>query len=478
MDYLKDLRTWIAKLEEIGALRRIKGAHWDLEIGTITELIRERPNPPGLLFEQIPGYPPNYRVYVDLRGNFEKQAAYLGIPNPGSYMGFVLAMKERQKSKVQLIPPKIVKEAPCFENVYTGKDINLFKFPTPKWHELDGGRYIGTGDICILRDPDSGYVNLGIYRIMIHDENTLGVYISPGKHGRIILEKYHSKGKNCPVAVTFGHDVKTYEAASFSSPFGSSEYDYAGGLLGEPIEVFEGEYTKLPIPVSAEIVVEGEIPVGEVRPEGPFAEGGGYYAHGKQPEPIIRVKRLLHRNDPIIYGHPHLISEAIYCRDPWPRRDAQIWDEMERAGVPDIRGVWRLGSRWVVISIKQRYPGHAKQALMAAAASHTGAYHNTHFVVVDEDIDPTNVHEVLWAMGNRMSPETDVEIIKRCWSTPLDSMIRKGTPKEACFQSRTLLDACKPYEWIKEFPEDYRLRKELREEAVKKWKDEIIGKNG
>ncbi len=475
MDYHKDLRTWIDKVESIGALRRIKGAHWDLEIGTITELIRERPNPPGLLFEQIKGYPPNHRVYVDLRGNFEKQAAFLGIPNPGSYIGFVKAMKQIQKSQVPLIPPKIVKEAPCFENIHKGKDIDLFEFPTPRWHELDGGRYIGTGCIVITRDPDLGYVNLGVYRIMIHNKDTLGIYVSPGKHGRIILEKYHSKGKACPIAATFGHDLKSYEAASFASPFGSSEYEYAGGLLGKPDEVFEGEVTKLLIPASAEIAVEGEIPPGEFIPEGPFAEGGGYYAHGQQPEPFIKVKTLYHRNDPIIFGHPHLISEAIYHKDTWPRRDAQIWDELERAGVPDVQGVWKMASRWVCVSIKQRYPGHAKQALMVAAGCHTGAYHNTHFVVVDEDIDPTNVDEVLWAMGNRVSPETDVEVLKRCWSTPLDSMIRKGTPKEACFQSRTLIDACKPYEWIDEFPKDYRLRKELREDVMKKWKNVIEG---
>ncbi len=475
MEYLKDMRTWINKVEEIGALRRVKGAHWDLEIGTITELIREQLNPPGVLFEDIKGYPPGYRIYVDLKGNFKKQAAFLGIPEPDSLMGFVKAMKGRQKSKVKPVAPRIVKDAPCFENVHTGKDINLFEFPAPKWHDLDGGRYIGTGCITYTRDPDSGYINMGVYRIMIQDETTLGIYISPGKHGRIILEKYHSKGKPCPVVVTFGHDLLTYAAASFEYPYGSSEYEYAGALYGKPIDVFEGEHSKILIPASAEIVVEGEIPSGELREEGPFAEGGGYYAHGKQPEPIIKVKAILHRNDPILHGHPHLISEAIYQRDRWAR-SAQIWDEMERAGVPDIRGVWIMASRWIVVSIKQRYPGHAKQALLVASGCHTGGYHYTHTVVVDEDIDPTNIDEVLWAMGNRMSPATDVETIKRCWSTPLDSMIRKGTPKEACFQSRTLMDACKPYEWIDEFPKDYRLRKELREEVMKKWKNEIIGK--
>ena len=93
------------------------------------------------------------------------------------------------------IPPKFVETGPVMQNVMTGDAIDVTKFPAPQWHPKDGGRYIGTGSYNIMRDPDEGWINCGTYRVMIHDEKTLGFYISPGKHGRQIREKYKARGE-------------------------------------------------------------------------------------------------------------------------------------------------------------------------------------------------------------------------------------------------------------------------------------------
>ena len=141
--------------------------------------------------------------------------------------------------------------------------------------------------MCIRDSPDSGWVNLGTYRVMIHDENTLAFYISPGKHGRIMREKYYAKGEPCKVAISFGHDPLIFLAGGMEVPNGVCEYDWVGGLQKAPVPVIIGGYTGLPIPAAAEIVIEGESVPGEERNEGPFGEWTGYYASSMRAEPTI-----------------------------------------------------------------------------------------------------------------------------------------------------------------------------------------------
>jgi len=228
-------------------------------------------------------------------------------------MEFIKMWKERMKN-IELVPPKKVKDGPVLENIIRGKDIDIYKFPTPKWHELDGGRYIGTGDVMITKDPMK-LVNLGTYRVMIHDKETLAFYISPGKHGKIHSEKYFSRQQNCKVAISFGHDPLLALVGGTEIPYGVCEYDYAGGICGQPLEVIEGEYSGLPIPANAEIVIEGEAVFDEVRAEGPFGEWTGYYASSKRNEPIIKIKSIMHRDNPILLGYPRVAWRPALSSD-------------------------------------------------------------------------------------------------------------------------------------------------------------------
>jgi len=131
--------------------------------------------------------------------------------------------------------------------------------------------------------------------VMVHDAKRVGVWMSPGKHGRQIREKYFKRGEPCPVLVSCGHDPLLFLAGGNELRFGLSEYDYAGGHRGEPFEVIESELYGLPLPAHAEIVLEGEMIPGDVAPEGPFGEFTGYYAGGKSEQPVIRVRRIYHR---------------------------------------------------------------------------------------------------------------------------------------------------------------------------------------
>src|SRR3990170_261824 len=304
------------------------------------------------------------------------------------------------------LPPTSVANGPVMENILEGPAVDLLKFPTPRWNELDGGRYIGTDCVVVTRDPEEKWVNLGTYRVMVHDKNTLGLYISPGKDGRIQMEKAFKRNEPFPVAMTFGHDPLLTYIASFHLPWGTSEYDYAGWVKGRPVEVITGPVTGLPIPARAEIAVEGFVFPGEVKEEGPFGEFTGYYASDKQRAPLVKVQSLMYRNNPILTGTPMGRPPAVVFYDLIS--SATLWNAMEAAGIPDIRGVYMIHaaptSMFTVVSIKQRYPGHARQTGAAAIACRGGAYMGRYYVIVDEDIDPSNIDEVIWAIATRSDP--------------------------------------------------------------------------
>ncbi|MBI4267817.1 MAG: UbiD family decarboxylase [Chloroflexi bacterium] len=463
-----DLRDWLKELESRSALRTIRGLHWDLEIAvasrrTVGERNLPDEDPRAILFDDIVGYPSGYRVFV---GSPDPRlgALCLGVPESDSPRQIYDSIRRKipeWEASLTKFDPKVVKSGPILENIDSGKDVNLFKFPAPKWHELDGGRYIGTGDAVITQDPDKREINLGAYRIMVHDEKTVGLYVSPGHHGRLHYENYHARGQACPVAISVGQHPLISVIAGTPVPFGQ-EYNVIGAISGEPVEVIREEVTGLPIPAASEIVIVGWCPPSRARIEGPFGEWTGYYASLERPTPIVEVERVYYRNNPIITGSGTPAGGFT---------NAILHNHLEKCGIPDIKAVGGLGRLWMVISIKQRYGGHARQAALAASqASPIGAYHGRYVVVVDEDIDPNDMRQVLWAIGTRSDPEKDIDIVRRLWSTPLDPTIHK--PTKDFSNSRAIIDACRPFEWIDEFPKVISWSPEL----VRKVQEKVQGK--
>ena len=469
----RDLREWIQEFDKMGELRYAEGVDWNLELGAISDVSLHKFGSPAIIFQKIKGYEEGGRVLVNPSGSPRRAGLLLGIP--GTESKTQLAQEWRKKVRdLRLIPPKTVATGPIKENVFQGDEVDLFKLPVPFWHKLDGGRYLGTGCVVITRDPDDGWVNLGTYRGMVHDKSSMSLYMDPGRHGRIHRNKYFQRNKPFPVAMVFGCDLSIYIFSQISmAPYGVSEYDYAGGLRGEPVEVIIGEYTGLPIPASAEIVIEGECLPNDMKEEGPFGEWTGYYASGAREEPVIRVKTLMHRNDPIIHGSPPVRppSNINYLRAII--KSASMWDAIEKAGVPDVKGVWchEVGGTWLfhVISIKQRYPGHAKQAALIASQCQEGVSLGRFTITVDDDIDPANLEEVVWAMCTRCDPERSIDIIRRCLSSPLDPVFNKNDPAFNALNSRAIIEACKPFEWIEDFPQMVGIDPEEKNEIEKKW---------
>ena len=473
----RDLREWLDKVDRLGELKRVGGVGWDKEMGALVEMCyrRKASKTPALLFDDVPGYPHGFRCLYGMMNSPLRFALTLGLDTEGA-TGTIDYLKRyrRRMSRIEYIAPTEVDSSPLLENVLEGDDVDLFRFPVPVHHELDGGRYIGTACSVITRDPDTGWINAGTYRIHAAERNIAACYISPGKHGRLHRTKYFERGEHCPAVAVVGLDPMLFLASRFQVPPGLSELDWVGGMRGEPLKVLKGRYTDLPIPVNSEIVLEGEFRCDETRPEGPFGEWPGYYAGGTKEEPVFRIKRILFRNNPIMTcaasnkpPHAHLFERAFI-------RSAGLWDGLEKASVPDIKGVWvhesGAGRTFNVVSIEQKYHGHSRQAGMLATQMVPVAYGNRWTVVVDHDIDPSSLEEVIWAMGTRCDPQEDLELTRKCWSSRIDPM-RSG---EALYNSRVMVDACIPYERRADFPKVAETSAELRARMIAKYQDKFV----
>ena len=469
------LRSFIEAAREIGECIEIKDANWDLEIGTVTEAAAEKiDEPPMLLFDRIKDYPEGFRVVCLPLASKKRVALILDLPIDKSKLELT-RLAARKISGAKPLPPREVADGPVMENVITGKDMDLFKFPVLRCHTGDGGRYIGSGDSLINRDPDSGYVNVGTYRMQVHSPDLLGLWMSPGQQGRAICERYWAEGKACPVVATFGGDPLVFLTSHIKFPWGKSEFDVAGGIRGAPIEVIPGPVTGLPIPANAEIAIEGEVPPPseQSHAEGPFGEWTGYYSGGTvgtgENQPVIRVKAIYHRNNPILMNMAPLWPGAP--ENGIQFRSGLIWDQIEAAGVPDVTGVYAYNSYFVVVAIRQRYPGHARQAGMAALAAAGAARNGRFIVVVDDDIDPTDIKEVLWAIQTRVEPIEDIETMDGYWSTPLDPRISPQKRERGDYtNSRAVLYAVRPFVWRDKFPKVNRAEKELMREMMDKYR--------
>lgn len=480
----RDLRDWLQNVERRGELLKFSGASWKFEMGSMADMLQkqEKHRMPAVLFDDIPGYPRGFRTLFSMTSSPWRIAHTLGLPEDELECQKLVSNWRRKAKELKAIAPKVVKDAPVQENVDTGAAIDLYKFPVPLCHELDGGRYVGTACAMVQKDPDEGWVNLGTYRGMLVDRDHMGFHAVEAQHGRVIANKYFSRGQAMPIAVAIGIDPALYCAASQPmTGWGASEYHFAGGLKGAPLEVFEG-LSGLPLPASAEIIIEGECRPGEFVDEGPFGEFHGYYANlGMKPvkEPLIHVKAVYYRNNPILTCSSPSIPPHDTSLMGCTLKSMLIWEKLEKLGIPGVRGVWchEFGAGWYfnVISIEQMYTGHSRVVgdIAALINTHSGRY----TVVVDDDIDPADIDQVMWAVVTRRRPHEAIEIMSRCPATstdpaiPLEEKLKYETLPKPMYSSRVVIDACRPLEHKKDWYPIARVSPELSEDLRSKYPD-------
>lgn len=473
---MHDLRHWLKQVDEMGELKVIsQPLDWNEETSALNYMVSQHEGSPALLLENIKGAAPGFRALYNLFGTSkERIATASGLPQNKSLTELIEMVRDRFRTKIP--PVKLpAEQAVVNENVLFEDKADITIFPAPKMWPLDGGRYLGTWDLFITRDLEDGHFNIGTYRQMVKSPKELFVYWSPGKDARLQAERYWQRGLSFPVAAVYGPEPLMFMVSSQTLPKTESEYDYAGGLAGQPVEVFESPVTGLLLPANAEIIIEGTMRPGNNAMEGPFGEFTGYYGRPEASTPIIDVQCVRYRSNPILTCA--LMADYPACEQSLffsIVRSARIWADLQKLGIPGIQGVFAFpeaagGFGATAVSIEQRYPGHAAQTAALTAQVPAGAYYGKYTIVVDEDVDPTDIHQVLWAMSTRSDPATDIDILRSTWSTYLDPT--KNPPEERPYGSKALINACKEHKHLKQFSKRSRLRREVYERLVKRWGD-------
>ena len=473
IDY-DDLREWLEHAERLGEVRHVKGATWQEDIGLAAEAILRAEHGPCVVFDEIPGCQKGFRLLLNMFAGTRRNMTF-GLPDHLKKWELSEAYRDAFLKDMKLVTHEIVDDGPVFENVMMGDDVDVLKFPSPVWHEKDGGRYIGTGTYSITRDPEENWLNAGAYRAQVHDKNSVGVLMAAGHHGYLHRNKYWKKGEPLPIVMVLGGDPLAFFYGGTEAPYGVFEMDIIGGMRGRPVKMVKGRITGLPFPAHAEVVLEGYVTPDKRITEGPFGEWTGHYAGGARPHPVLDIKAIYHRNDPILVGVPPMgAGPDEMARYRAVMRSAMVKQNMTAAGVPEVQQVWCHeigGSRMLHgISIKQKYPGHATQAGFIAAQCGAAAYASKYVIVVDDDVDVTDLDHLLWAMLTRTEPKESIQFIENSWDSPADP--RLSHEKRAVgdmTHSVAVINACKPYHWRDKFPPSNTPSPEVARKAKEKF---------
>lgn len=443
-----DLREWITRLEdELEVVRVTAKVDWDKEIGGITQRVFDEEGP-ALLFENIKGYENTRcrKLFTASLSTYSRIALMWGLPKGTPYPQLIQHYLENKR---RFIKPVMVKSGPVKENIVKGDEVNLNDFPVPLWHSRDGGRFIGTFQGVVTKDPESGWVNVGMYRMQLHDRNHTGITIFPGQHIWFHYRKYRKLGKPMPMAVVMGWDQVLPASACSSQPLGVCEYDVMGGLRGEAVELVKCETVDLEVPASAEIVLEGEVSVdfSEFMMEGPFGEYTGYYAGEASRKPVFTVRCITHRNDPILQGtmegvpinEDHRISSVNHSAELLEGLRERMW------GVKAINVDPSTGWTNVFVQIDNSYLGQVHQVAANVWSLGISNMVGKNVFVFDEDVDIFDLKKVMWALAYRVDPPRDV-IQFPGWISPLDPVVHPDEKKAVAVNkgTRLLIDATKP----------------------------------
>jgi UbiD family decarboxylase len=453
-----DMRQWIALLEKEGELRRITAeVDWDREIGAIARRVLEKKGP-ALLFENIKGYRDGRctKLFVSALGARSRLALALGLPRDVPNRDLVQHVMKKNR---ETIAPVVVAGGPVKDVVLRGSAIDQTELPVPKWHYLEGGRYIHTFSGIVTRDPQTQVMNVGIYRGMIGQKDTTPfLLIKGGQHWGAHFVKWAAMGQPMPVACVIGWDPIMPFLAGSPVTAGVCEWDVMGAYRGEPARLVRCETIDLEVPASAEIVIEGHISddPATYESEGPFGEFTGYVSDLPTPRPTMKVTCITHRRDPILRGSLEGTLPGSYSENSVMssvQRSAIAWNILNGAGIPGILDVYAppiTNGVNIRIQIKKHYQGQPKQIAAALWGNSAAQYRYKHVIVVEEDIDPAHDEQVEWAIAHRVNAgEGGVVIFPGIFGSPIDPSTpledRDVTQLGTGLWNRMLIDATRSW---------------------------------
>jgi UbiD family decarboxylase len=415
--HLKSLREYIDALKVLGEVQEIDAeVDWHLELGAIVRRSYDL-RAPAPLFRRIKGIEPGFRVLGAPAGASRQPglslcriALSLGLPAQSSARDIVLALADAHDKPP--LPPQRVASGPCKENKLLGDQVDLGRLPTPLIHEGDGGRYLNTWGTVIVQTPDRRWTNWSISRMMLHGKNTLAGLVLPQQHLGMIFAQWQALGRPMPFALALGTEPAVPFVSGMPLDDGVNEADFIGGYLGEPLEVVDCETVDLQVPATSEIVLEGTVSVTETAAEGPMGEYSGYLDPGRgSRQPIFQVSAMTYRDQPILpvvaAGEP--IEENHTC---WGLAiSGQLLWELRQRGFPVSMCFcpFESAGHWFVVTVDRAQAGKSSADLVQDLAavlfrSRAGSLIPKIFLV-DNDIDPSNLDELVWAVATRCHPE-------------------------------------------------------------------------
>ena len=486
MKPIKSFRKYVETLKEHNEVVSItQEVDWDLEMSAITRRAYDLPSP-APLFKNIKGCMPGFEVLgapVGLSPNkehpFIRVALSLGLPVNTPAPEIIKAWSKL--ADVKPIPPRQVETGECKENKLFGDEIDLTKLPVPYIHVGDGGRYINTYGILIVRTPDGSWVNWAISRVMLDGPRSLSGVIIPTQDLGKIYAEWKKIGKEMPYALCLGVDPGIAMIAGYPLPGNVSEGELLGGWYGEAIDVVKCETNDLLVPATTEIIIEGTASLDRTVPEGPMGEYGGYVWVGRNKQvPLFKVNALTHRNNPImpicVAGVP---TEENHTN--WGISiAAALHNDLNGKGLPVKRSFITLESavHWYIVTVdpNRQEPDDAKLAREIGEtvfASRAGSY-VPNVIVLDDDIDPSNLGRVVWGFSTRNRPDSRI-LLENQAMFPLVAYLRpeeKSIPKN----TKVVYNCLTPFRtWPKEnqpveaswesYPE------ELRNSIIRNWKE-------
>jgi UbiD family decarboxylase len=406
-----DLRSFLEALDKEGQLLRItEEVNPEPDIAAAANAApRLGDAAPALYFDNVNGFT-DARIAMNVHGSWANHALALGLPKE-------TGTKEQVEEFVRRwaefpVAPERRADPPWAQNTQEGDDVDIFQvLPLIRLNDGDGGFYIDKAAV-VSKDPEdpehSGKQNVGIYRIQVKGKRKLALQPVPMHDIAQHLRKAEEEGEDLPVAITIGNDPVISIVASTPMKYDENEYELAGALRGAPAPIAEAPLTGLPVPWGSEVVIEGVIEGRKREIEGPFGEFTGHYSGGRSMT-VIRIDRISYRTNPVF--------EHLYLGMPWTEVDhliaastcVPLYEQLKK-DFPEVQAVNAMYTHGLVaiVSTKKRYGGFAKAVGLRVLTTAHGLGYATTVIVVDEDVDPFNLPQVMWALSTKMNPSGDL----------------------------------------------------------------------
>jgi len=478
--HIKDLREYIRLLSDIGELQEIDvEVDWNLELSAIIRRAYDL-KAPAPLFNKIKDIEKGFRVLGGSAGVSVQKGLFLsriaislGL-SPHARAHEIINTLAGSISK-KGIAPKTVKTGICQENIMTGHDVDLTRFPSPFIHKGDGGRYFNTWGTIVVQIPDGSWTNWSITRIMLLDKNRMTGLVVPLQHIGIIHQMWKEQNKPMPFALAMGCEPAVPFFSAMHLPEYVDEADILGAHFGEPIEVVPCKTVDLKVPATCEIVIEGTVSHTETVSEGPMGEYAGYIGDAK-PQPVFNVSAITYRNNPIL----PVVAAGVPVEDTHTCcgtvMAAAILAELWKHDFPAASCfcLYESAIHWLVVTVNR--PSHSEESTKKLVHMAKEIIFRSKagldipkVILLDDDIDPSNVSEVVWAFATRCHPDTDAHFYSHERTFPLVHYLTVAEKKDIS-STKVIYNGLLPLFDRSEISSfKYSVPTEIQEEVIKNW---------